>query len=443
MCGTTRACTDPAHRHVRPFERGAQALRTGRRTLLTGATAAAGAAAISVAASRPASAVVPTDTRRRAYVLVIDGCRPDEITRTLTPHLWALRQGGAWWPNARSMPVMETIPNHVMMMTGVRPDRTGVPANAVYDRALGEVRDLDQESDIRVPTVIERLNARGFTTGTVLSKEYLYGVFGERATYRWEPTPTLPVTGHAPDVFTMQAALDMLEADPHLMFVNLGDIDRFGHADVTGGTLKALRTTALVDTDHQVGRFVQALKDAGTWERSLVIVLADHSMDWSDGSDHITLSPLLEADDLLAGQVAIADNGGADLLYWTGPDAQRHEAVDRMLAIARSTDGVLRAFSPARERARYRLGDEAGDVVAFCRAGRRFSDPDPWSNPIPGNHGHPATRPIPFFLSGGAGVVPSGQVSSAQASTMDVAPTVATFFGLRHGSRVYEGRARI
>ena len=49
-----------------------------------------------------------------------------------------------------------------------------------------------------------------------------------------------------------------------------------------------------------------------------------------------------------------------------------------------------------------RLGPEAGEVVAFCRPGWRFSDPDPvTSNPIPGNHGHPATRPIPFFISGG------------------------------------------
>ena len=40
-------------------------------------------------------------------------------------------------PNARSLPVMETIPNHVMMMTGVRPDRSGVPANAIFDRARG------------------------------------------------------------------------------------------------------------------------------------------------------------------------------------------------------------------------------------------------------------------------------------------------------------------
>ena len=118
------------------------------------------------------------------------------------------------------MPVMETIPNHVMMMTGVRPDRSGVPANSIYDRALGEVRDMDQPTDIKVPTVIERLNARGYTTGTVLSKEYLVGVFGERATHRWEPELYIPVSGHAPDLLTYNALTSMVdELDPHLVFV--------------------------------------------------------------------------------------------------------------------------------------------------------------------------------------------------------------------------------
>jgi predicted AlkP superfamily pyrophosphatase or phosphodiesterase len=68
------------------------------------------------------------------YVLVVDGCSPQEITSTLTPNLAALRGTGTNYPAAQSLPVMETIPNHVMMMTGVRPDRSGVPANSVYDR---------------------------------------------------------------------------------------------------------------------------------------------------------------------------------------------------------------------------------------------------------------------------------------------------------------------
>ncbi len=65
------------------------------------------------------------------------------------------------------------------------------------------------------------------------------------------------------------------------------------------------------------------------------------------------------------------------------------------------------------------------------------------SNPIPGNHGHPATRAIPFFLAGGHPRVPRGKASSAHARTLDVAPTVASFFGLPSGAALYEGRARI
>jgi arylsulfatase A-like enzyme len=407
----------------------------GRRTFLaTGA-----GVVLSTAVGAPSLAV--GGRRKRAYVLVVDGCRPDEIDGGLTPNLAALRDGGLRFPQASSMPVMETIPNHVMMMTGVRPDRSGVPANSVYDRALGAVRDLDRASDIRCDTVIERLNRRGFTTGTVLSKAYLYGVFGDRATHRWEPQPTLPVTGHAPDAFTMEAALGMLdELDPSLMFVNLGDVDRFGHGDLTGTTLRLARRAALADTDLQVQRFVDALKVSGRWEHAIVIVLADHSMDWSRPDRVVSLAAPLAADPLLAGNVQIADNGGADLLYWTGPRRHREEAVRRMRAIARAQDGVLAAWD--RRADWLRLGPEAGDVVVFCRAGWRFSDPDPvTANPIPGNHGHPATRSIPFFIGGGHPAVPQGKATPRVARTLDVAPTVASFFGVGAPRGGWDGRA--
>ena len=96
---------------------------------------------------------------------------------------------------------METIPNHVMMMSGLRPDRTGVPANVVYDRELGETRTLDRPRDLkREDRASSGSTAAGFTTATVLSKEYLVGIFGKRATYRWVPDAYIPVSDHAPDV---------------------------------------------------------------------------------------------------------------------------------------------------------------------------------------------------------------------------------------------------
>jgi len=339
---------------------------------------------------------------------------------------------------------METIPNHVMMMTGVRPDRSGVPANKIYDRKLGDFRDLRRSSDIRVQTVIQRLNQSGLRTGTVLSKDYLYGVFGGRATHRWEPFPLLPVTGHAPDLATMQAALAMIDRfDPHLVFVNLGDIDRFGHTDLTGALdLDLLRKTALLSTDLQVGRFVNHLKATDKWQHSLVIVLADHAMDWSLPHRLVHLQPELDADPLLAGKVKIAGNGGADLLYWTGKGGDRGEAIRRMIRIAESTSGVLHAMDTARSES-LRLGSRAGDVLVYCRAGWRFSDPEIYSNPIPGNHGHPATRGIPFFLGGGHPDVPRRRSSSAHATTMDVAPTLSTFFGVGGPRGGYDGTSRL
>lgn len=409
-----------------------------RRSLLKVGTAAGSSLLFSAAfgASRAEGAVA---LKRRAYVLVVDGCRPGEIGSGQMPNLQALRDGGMSFPRARSLPVMETIPNHVMMMTGVRPDRSGVPANSVYDRREKTVRDLDRPSDLRFPTVIERLNRSGFTTGTVLSKEYLFGIFGHRATYRWEPQPVLPVTGHAPDAFTMDAAISMVEEfDPNLVFVNLGDCDRMGHGDVTGTTVKAAREAALVDVDTQVGRFVDMLKSSGRWRTSVVVVLADHSMDWSRPDRLISLKPAFDDDRLLRGRVVIAQNGGADLLYWTGPADRRTAAVERMRKITESTPGVLSVRTPRN----LRLGANAGDLVAYCRSGWRFSDPAQYSNPIPGNHGHPATRPIPFFISGGHRLVGKG-TSSAPAATVDVAPTVGRLFGLGAPRGGYDGRSRL
>jgi predicted AlkP superfamily pyrophosphatase or phosphodiesterase len=287
-----------------------------RRTFLQLSAASGAGVVMSAAAGAPSAAAA--GARKRVYVVVVDGCRPDEITATLTPRLHRLRHGGMSYPNARSLPIMETIPNHVMMMTGVRPDRSGVPANSVYDRDEKVIRDLDRPSDLAYPTVLQRLRRLGLTTGTVLSKDYLYGIFGTRATYRWEPFPLLPVTDHSPDLATMDATLAMVDSvDPHLVFVNLGDCDRAGHGDLTGTTLQVARRAALLSADTQVGRLVDHLKQTGRWSQSVLVVLADHSMDWSRPDRLISLAPVFDADPLLAGRVTIAQNGGADLLYWT------------------------------------------------------------------------------------------------------------------------------
>lgn len=407
-----------------------------RRTFLR-AAGGAGLAAATVGLPTTASAATP---ELRVYVLVVDGCRPEEVGSGLMPRLAALRAAGTSYPAARSLPVMETIPNHVMMATGVRPDRSGVPANSFYDRASGAVRDMDRPSDLCVPTVLRSLREAGTVTGSVLSKRYLHGIFGGQATHEWVPAPLIPVTEHAPDVATINALVDMVDTyDPKLVLVNLGDVDRVGHSDETGGlSIEAARSAALASTDVQAGRFLDHLEATGRWESSVLIVLADHSMDWSLPPKVVSLTAAFEADTLLTGRVVVAQNGGADLCYWTGPEAARAAAAQRMRVVATAIDGVLETHPPGD----LRLGPEVGDLVAYCRPGWRFTEPELTSNPIPGNHGHPATEPIPFFIAGGSPIVRRGVASTARARTVDVAPTVAALFGLAAPAGGFDGTAR-
>jgi len=413
------------------------AVGAGAAAVLSAAPGAAWGVA-SASAGAQLGAVTPAD-RTRVYVLVVDGCRPDEISPSLMPRLSALRSQGVNFPAARSLPVMETIPNHVMMMTGVRPDRSGVPANAIYDRAEAVVRTLDRPTDLRFATVLDRLHDGGKTTGSVLSKRYLFGIFGERATYRWEPSPLNPVSGHAPDEFTMDALIAMVSAsDPDLVFANFGDIDRVGHSDETGTLVKAARTAALAQSDAQIGRFVDHLVATGLWESSVIMVLADHSMDWSIPSNVISIDLILRAHPTLREQLVIGQNGGADLIYWVGSDAGRAAGLAEVRALVTAHEGVLSVHEPAA----LRLGEEAGDLMAYCRAGWRFSDPTIVSNPIPGNHGHPTTEPIPFFFAGGSPRVRTGITLSDPARTVDIAPTVGALLGLKPPSGGYDGTAR-
>ena len=408
-----------------------------RRRFLVGA---AGAGFIAATGALPGIASAAPRARTRVYVVVVDGCSPGEITPTLMPNLSALRAGGTNFPAAQALPVMETLPNHVMMMSGVRPDRSGVPANTVYDRVERAVRTLDRPADLGVATLLDRLRGLGLTTGSVLSKAYLFGIFGARATYRWEPTPIVPVSGHAPDQFTADALIAMVDqVDPDFVFASFGEIDRYGHSDYTGPlTVDALRTTALVTQDVQIGRFLQRLRDTGKWSSSVVMVLADHSMDWSPPTGFITLDAVLRADPQLTGNYVIAQNGGAELISWTGAEAARAAGIARIGELARAQPGVLSVHAPAE----FRLGVRAGDVLCYARAGFRFSDTSVVSNPLPGNHGHPATLPIPFFVGGGSPLVAAGRTSTAAARTIDVAPTVGSIFGLTAPPDGYDGTSR-
>lgn len=405
-----------------------------RRTALAaggaGLLAAVGATVLGSPVTAWATPTRPVAEDLDLYVIVTDGMNPGELNPAQAPTLTRWADHGTRYSSAQAHMIAETLPNHTAMMTGVFPDRNGVPSNSIWDHAAGEDRTMDRADDITYPTVLERVRTEaGLTTASVLSKDYLHGIFSGRASVQWAPFPLLPVTDHSLDEFTVEALkATVTDHNPRFTFVNLGDMDRFGHMDLTGYSLRAARNQAVWNSDHKLFQFEKFLRDTGRWERSVLMVLADHSMDWSVPENLISAQGALDADPALRGRFGIAQNGGADTFTFLGDPAERDAAVARLRQVVAGLPGVNRLYDPAE----LRLGPRAGDLVATCHQGWRFSDPTPLSNPIPGNHGHEVTLPIPFFISGGHRIVRHGQVVDRPVTTRDVAPTVARLFGLSH-----------
>src|SRR5713226_795289 len=69
-------------------------------------------------------------------VLVLDGLRPDSITPEDTPNLWRLRREGVNFVNSHAVFPTVTRVNAAAIATGTYPDRTGIPGNRIYIRAV-------------------------------------------------------------------------------------------------------------------------------------------------------------------------------------------------------------------------------------------------------------------------------------------------------------------
>ncbi len=447
----------------------------------------AGAAALVAAATAlgpvPAGATPARGPSVRVYVVVVDGLRPDEVP--LMPFLSSLADSGTSYEQARAVMIAETVPNHVAMVTGVHPDRSGVVANDFPDVRRDEVRGNEDPALLRADSVFTLASRQcpALRTAAVTSKDYLYEVMqhdrdgdGRRDAdsnfANLDDPAFVPGLGLTPDERTIAEALRVSrEEDPDFLFVNLGSVDRVGHVDETGGTTSPLptgsrpvaRDVQRTATDEELRGFVEQLQADGRWDRTALIVTADHSMDWSLPTATVSLGAAIEADPLLRDRFVVAQNGGAGLYSLkdrSDPLAARRLA--RLRQVARATDGVDEALyrqPNAVDGGRrhwvgqvhpdwHQTGPRSGDLLVTVRDGRRIAEPTSSSNPIPGNHGMPSTLRIPMVVSGGLGVrdrVVTGDAdplvrAADQAENVDIAPTAAWLLGLRPPASGFDGR---
>lgn len=444
-----------------------------------------GCVALAAAGGATSSAVAAEAAKTRVYVVVLDGLRPDEVA--LMPFLSSLADSGTYYTEARSVMVAETIPNHVAMVTGTYPDRNGIVANnfpVPGENASQESGDPSLLQSDSVFTLVAD-QCPELTAAAVTSKDYLFTVMdhdrngdGEvdaDSNFANVDDPSfIPGLGLTLDERTMPEVIRVSrEEDPDFLFANLGSIDRTGHVDPFGGATAALPTGAapavrisqLGRTDTLLRGLVTELQQSDRWDNTAFVVTTDHSMDFSVPTAAVTLADDIEADSLLTGRFAIAQNGGAALYSLIDrADPQASARLARLREIAVGTDGVDEALyrqpNPADGGQEHwvgavhpdwhQTGPRSGDLLLTVQDGRRVSEPTPVSNPIPGNHGMTSTLRIPLIVNGGLAakqrVSPAAPLTGdvralEQAENVDIAPTAAWLLGAQPPAAGFDGRA--
>lgn len=229
-----------------------------------------------------ASVRAPGPVPQAPVVLVsLDGFRPDYLGRGLTPVLDRLAAEGAHAEALRpSFPTL-TFPNHYTLVTGLRPDRTGVIHNTMTDPALPgqrfatsnraavqDARWWDQAEPIW--TRVQRAGRRAATMFWPGSEAPVHGAHPDE----WVPFD--PAITPEARVDTVLGWLDRPSAErPAFISLYFEHVDKAGHHD---GPASPAVEAAIGTVDAAVGRLLAGLAARGLEDRVNLLVVSDHGM---------------------------------------------------------------------------------------------------------------------------------------------------------------------
>jgi predicted AlkP superfamily pyrophosphatase or phosphodiesterase len=256
-------------------------------------------------AASVAFGAVVSEAPHHVVLVSIDGLvpasytRPDELDLRV-PNLRRLVAEGASARGVVGVLPSVTYPSHTTLVTGVPPRDHGIFWNTYFD-PLGISNDawLWYAREIRAPTLASAVRARGRTVGSVswpvsvgLEVDYLLPeLWRSGSTHgsdlelvRALATPGLvdaveafrgrPLDWPATDAGRTDAALTILRAHrPGLLMLHLLEVDKHEH---TYGPRSPEARAAIESNDAQLGRLLEAIRELGLADRTLVAVVSDH-----------------------------------------------------------------------------------------------------------------------------------------------------------------------
>ena len=203
----------------------------------------------------------------RVFLIGIDGMGISGFEQAKTPNLDQLVRTGAISLNTRG--VMPTVsgPNWGSHLLGAGPEQHGVTSNGwTVENHSVEATLTDQDGYF--PSVFSLIQEQmpDATTGFFYDWDALANFYNPNSIHRSEYSKSFDETFE-------KAIPWILENDPEFTFIYIGHPDEEGHAHQWGSREYV---QALEDVDAALGRFFEALWEAGMFEDAHFIVVTDH-----------------------------------------------------------------------------------------------------------------------------------------------------------------------
>ncbi len=427
-----------------------------------------------VIAAIPLLAAAQREAPARQLLIVVDGLRPDYVTREVMPNLSALGRRGVVFARHHSVYPTVTRVNAASISTGAYPERHGLLGNSVFFPKVDAARFLDTSNRgdlmkiaategrlLTAPTLGELLQAAGrkmivvssgsagsalLNNHTVAGGAILHPQFTLPESLAVEMKAVGPVPGgdappDALDRYAVDAFLTVgLKQDPSVSVLWLGVLDATAHVKGIGDT----ETQAILrHVDAEIGRVETGLKNAGLHDRYNIWVTSDHGFSTYTGGVNVATIVSPFAAKLPDGSPRIVAGGGA--IYVRDGD---RDVVATLVARLQETTGVGAIFTRAAQSGSLNggvPGTLSFDVARWAhdRSAQILFSPD-WtdaanahgfrgSSASTGIAGHGSSSPwdIHNTLIAAGPDLKQGITLQSPSANADFAPTFLRLFGLK------------
>ncbi len=249
------------------------------------------------------------DDIEHVLIVTVDGLMPPDVSRSAEKRSAAslsmfdsMENFGTVVENLEPVFPAETYPSHTAIATGCNPATTGIVTNMAWDPlARNKSGWRWYAEDIRVPTLWDLANLRGLRSALIdwpvtvgaradmlLPDFWRANTLEDLKLLRVVSTPGLlkAASERVPaaekdffdpdrrDQITTGIAADLVEHQhPNLLMLQLIHVVYAKHRYGPGS---AQAEAAIRDADQQVGRLVDAAKRAGTWDRTVLLVISEY-----------------------------------------------------------------------------------------------------------------------------------------------------------------------